>query len=79
MEGAYAGMVERTYAGDVTSVRAGLRRRILLRLREPAKQYHTSSTAARTDATSPAETPTARDGSGRLRPVLNCENVAVSA
>ena len=34
---------------------------------------------ARTDATSPAETPTARDGSGRLRPVLNCENVAVSA
>ena len=46
VEGAYAGMVERTYAGD---------------------------------ATSPAETPTARDGSGRLRPVLNCENVAVSA
>ena len=46
MEGVYAGMVERTYAGD---------------------------------ATSPAETPTARDGSGRLRPVLNCENVAVSA
>ena len=39
MEGAYAGMVERTSA----------------------------------------ETPTARDGSGRLRPVLNCENVAVSA
>ena len=37
MEGAYAGMVERTYAGDVTSVRAGLRRRILLRLRESAK------------------------------------------
>ena len=30
-------MVERTYAGDVTSVRAGLRRRILLRLRESAK------------------------------------------
>ena len=37
VEGAYAGMVERTYAGDVTSVRAGLRRRILLRLRESAK------------------------------------------
>ena len=37
MEGAYAGMVERTYAEDVTSVRAGLRRRILLRLRESAK------------------------------------------
>ena len=67
------------YAGDVASVRARLRRRILLRLREPAKQYHTSSTPARTDATSPAETPTAKDGSGRLRPVLNCENVAVSA
>ena len=57
VEGAYAGMVERTavslfggwpsfslcgglnepYAGDVAAVRAGLRRRILLRLRESAK------------------------------------------
>ena len=37
VERAYAGVVERAYARDVASVRARLRRWILLRLREPAK------------------------------------------